>query len=142
MCEQPGQATAAPSATDGGAAATCAARPEADVRSAEGWLGWLAWAATTTAGTAADLAALHASLSAGDPPAARQHLEWQPPPAGYAGLGFKGGALPGVRTEAITVRRDDGTTGVGVLLVESLDVEEWTQTLTAALPHSSCSSGR
>ncbi len=93
------------------------------------------WAATTTAGAAADLAALHVSLSAGDPPAARQHLEWQPPPAGYAGLGFKGGALPGVLTEAITVRRDDGTSGVGVLLVEGLDVEEWTRTLESALPH-------
>jgi hypothetical protein len=93
------------------------------------------WAATTTAGTAADLAVRHTSLGAAEPPTAREHLEWQPPPAGYAGLGFEGGSLPGVLTEAVTVRRDDGTTGVGVLLVEGMDVDEWTQALASALPH-------
>jgi beta-lactamase class A len=95
----------------------------------------VSWAETTTSGTAGDLAALHTSLSAGDPPAAREHLEWQAPPAGYAGMGFKGGSLPGVLTEAFTVRRDDGSTGVGVLLVEGMEPQEWVATLQAQSPH-------
>jgi hypothetical protein len=93
------------------------------------------WAATTTSATAEDLAALHSSLSAGDPPLAREHLEWAPPPAGYLGVGYKGGTLVGVLAEAFTVRRDDGSTGVGVLLVAGMGVDEWTQTLEAGVPH-------
>ncbi|MDI9972136.1 serine hydrolase [Rhodococcus sp. IEGM 1307] len=34
--------------------------------------------------------------------AARRTLEWQPAPPGLDGLGFKGGNLPGVVTEAMT----------------------------------------
>jgi beta-lactamase class A len=94
-----------------------------------------AWAATTAAVSAADLAALHLALADGDPPGAREQLEWQPPPAGLAGLGFKGGALPGVLAEAVTVREEDGTTSVGVLLVRGMAVEEWAATLSAGLPH-------
>ncbi len=94
-----------------------------------------AWAQTTTAVSAAVLAELHLALADGDPPAAREQLEWQPPPAGLAGVGFKGGALPGVLAEAVTVREEDGTTSVGVLLVRGMAVEDWAATLSSGLPH-------
>jgi beta-lactamase class A len=94
-----------------------------------------AWADTTTAVSATDLAELHLSLADGDPAGAREQLEWQPPPAGLAGVGFKGGALPGVLAEAVTVRAEDGTTSVGVLLVRGMGVEDWAATLSAGLPH-------
>jgi hypothetical protein len=94
-----------------------------------------AWADTTPALPAAGLADLHLALADGDPPGAREQLEWQPPPEGLAGLGFKGGSLPGVLAEAVTVRDDDGTTSVGVLLVRGMAVEEWAATLSAGLPH-------
>lgn len=93
------------------------------------------WAGTTTAVSAADLAELHLSLADGDPAGAREQLEWQPPPAGLAGVGFKGGALPGVLAEAFTVRAQDGTTSVGVLLVRGMAVEEWAAALSSGLPH-------
>jgi beta-lactamase class A len=94
-----------------------------------------AWAGTTTAVSAADLADLHLALADGDPPGGREQLEWQPAPEGRAGLGFKGGSLPGVLAEAVTVRDDDGTTSVGVLLVRGMAVEDWAGTLGAGLPH-------
>ncbi|WP_369255884.1 serine hydrolase [Geodermatophilus amargosae] len=93
------------------------------------------WAETTPAVPAAGLADLHLALADGDPPAARAQLEWQPPPEGLAGLGFKGGSLPGVLAEAITVRDEDGTTSVGVLLVRGMAAEDWVATLSAGLPH-------
>lgn len=93
-----------------------------------------AWAATTSAGSAAGLAALHRALSAGELPAARDQLEWQDPPPGYAGLGFKGGSFLGVLTEAVALRTEDGDVTVGVLLVEGLTAEETTVALTSGLP--------
>ena len=94
-----------------------------------------AWADTTAAASAADLAGLHLALADGDPPGAREQLEWQPPPEGLAGVGFKGGSLPGVLAEAVTVRAADGTTSVGVLLVRGMPADEWAATLAAGLPH-------
>lgn len=95
----------------------------------------VAWAGSTPAATATELVDLHAALGAGDPPGAREQLEWQPPPPGLASLGFKGGALPGVLAEAVAVRAADGTTTVGVLLVREMAPEEWAAALTAGLPH-------
>ncbi len=93
------------------------------------------WAGTTLAGAAEDLAALHASLSRGELPEAREQLEWQPPAEGTLGVGFKGGSLPGVLSEAVSVRRADGTTAVGVLTVRGMAVADWAATLEAKLPH-------
>ncbi|SCX58680.1 Beta-lactamase enzyme family protein [Klenkia marina] len=92
------------------------------------------WAADSVAGTAEGLAAVHAAIGAGALPAARAQLEWQGPPEGYAGLGFKGGSLPGVLTEAIALRTADGEVTVGVLLVEGMAVGEWAGALTSGLP--------
>jgi hypothetical protein len=75
------------------------------------------------------LSALHRSLADGSfgPGAeiARGHLEWQDPPAGYEGLGFKGGALAGVLAEAMTLRRADGTIASSVLLARAMSADEW-----------------
>ncbi len=92
------------------------------------------WTTDSVPGTAAGLAAVHAAISGGALPGARDQLEWQQPPAGYAGLGFKGGSLPGVLAEAIALRTDDGEVTVGVLLVQGLDGEEWAGALTSGLP--------
>ncbi|WP_368681147.1 serine hydrolase [Rhodococcus opacus] len=57
-------------------------------------------------GSAAGLASLHRAIATGDfgpgSDVARRTLEWQPAPPGLDGLGFKGGNLPGVVTEAMT----------------------------------------
>ncbi|MFZ2527950.1 MAG: serine hydrolase [Rhodococcus sp. (in: high G+C Gram-positive bacteria)] len=81
-------------------------------------------------GSAADLTAVHRSISDGSFGAgadiARNHLEWQPAPdiPDVAGIGFKGGALPAVVTDALTVRFDDGTIASGVLLVSGMSDED------------------
>ncbi|EID73316.1 MULTISPECIES: serine hydrolase [Rhodococcus] len=58
-------------------------------------------------GSAAGLASLHRAIASGDfgpgSDVARRTLEWQPAPPGLDGLGFKGGNLPGVVTEAMTI---------------------------------------
>lgn len=99
----------------------------------------VAWAAQTWSGSAEDLAGLHRAISSGDlgPGAelARGQLEWQSAPEDLRGVGFKGGALPGVLTEAITLRRTDGTTASAVLLVRGLGVQEWGAALSNGLPH-------
>ena len=129
-----------PSAGDGGAAADRYASDPAEAARVQALpLPDLAaqadWAAGTAAGTAAGLAALHARISSGELPGAREQLEWQPPLPGHLGVGFKGGSLPGVLAEAFALRADDGATAVGVLLVRDLDPAEWVRTLEAGLPH-------
>ncbi|GAA2012662.1 serine hydrolase [Nakamurella flavida] len=93
------------------------------------------WAAGSTSGSAAGLAAMHAAISAGGLPEARAQLEWQPAPAGHAGLGFKGGSLPGVLAEAVALRPETGADTVGVLLVQGLSPDEWSAALAAGLTH-------
>lgn len=76
------------------------------------------WASTTAAGSAAELAAVHGALSS-EGGLAREHLERPLAgslPPGVAGVGLKGGSLPGVLTSGISVRRTDGTLGRGALL--------------------------
>jgi hypothetical protein len=59
-------------------------------------------------------------------------LEWQKASlAGVVGVGFKGGSLPGVLTEAITVRREDGSTATGSLLVRRTSATDWVEALTS-----------
>ncbi|WP_241385567.1 serine hydrolase [Rhodococcus sp. CH91] len=84
-------------------------------------------------GSAADLTALHDAIADGSfgPGAdlARAHLEWQPAPPGFAGLGFKGGSLPGILTEAFALRRDDGTTATAVLLTSGMPEDDYAAAL-------------
>ncbi|MEP6561937.1 MAG: serine hydrolase, partial [Nakamurella sp.] len=97
------------------------------------------WAESTTATTALALAALHKKLSttASEDPTdvgaadARRQLEWPPVPPGAIALGVKGGAYPGVINEAMTLRRQDGTTAVAVLLVRRMPADAWTAGLTS-----------
>ncbi|MFF0488530.1 serine hydrolase [Nocardia sp. NPDC004068] len=79
-----------------------------------------AWADTTHTGSAQQLAAMHRAIATGDfgPGAdiARAQLEWRPAPNGFVAMGFKGGSLPGVLTDAFYLRRADGTVATAVLL--------------------------
>lgn len=93
----------------------------------------LAWAEDTATATAAGLAQVATTLSAAaddpDRPGsrlARRHLEWPPVPDGAAGLGAKGGSLPGVLTETFVLRDADGTVGTAVLMVDRMDPADWT----------------
>jgi hypothetical protein len=49
----------------------------------------------------------------------------------WLGIGFKGGSLPGVLTEAIAVRREDGSTATGILLVRRMPATDWVEALTS-----------
>jgi beta-lactamase class A len=85
-----------------------------------------AWASGTAGATAPRLAGIHHAIASGTNLArraadiARNHLErplrgkLRP---GQAGIGFKGGSLPGVVTGGMTVRRTDDSVAWGSLLV-------------------------
>lgn len=98
----------------------------------------LAWADGTGTATANGLTALHRSIATGSFGAgaelARRELERSAPPDDAIGLGFKGGSLPGVLAEALTLRRKDGTTASAVLLVRRMPVDAWL-TATQSLAH-------
>lgn len=92
------------------------------------------------AGSARHLATLHSALADGRyaPPRAaeiaRGHLERGLAgrlPAGVAGLGQKGGNIPGVITQGMSVRRDDGTTGSLALLFSGLPVDVYEAQLSS-----------
>ncbi|MGH3932944.1 MAG: serine hydrolase, partial [Pseudonocardiaceae bacterium] len=93
------------------------------------------WAEETATGSANQLAALHRAIATGEfgPGAdvARRQLEWQAPLPDTVGVGFKGGSLPGVLTEAFTVRREDGSTATGILLVRRMSATDWSGALTS-----------
>ncbi|WP_367131046.1 serine hydrolase [Saccharothrix sp. HUAS TT1] len=84
------------------------------------------WARGTWAGTAAALNRAHRALT--EVPLARDHLEhgYRTPPdvAGVAGIGFKGGSLPGIVTLGFSVRWEDGRVGSAAVLTEEVD-EPW-----------------
>jgi hypothetical protein len=54
-------------------------------------------------------------------------------PAGLLGFGQKGGNLPGIVSWAGSVRRDDGSTGVGAVLLSGLPEDVYAQVPEAAL---------
>ncbi len=94
------------------------------------------WADETTTGSANQLNALHRAIATGalgpGTDVARRHLEWQEASLpGVVGVGFKGGSLPGVLTEAFTVRREDGSTATGILLVRRMPAADWVEALTS-----------
>ncbi|GAB2970634.1 serine hydrolase [Saccharothrix stipae] len=81
------------------------------------------WARGTWAGTAAALNQAHRAMTA--VPLARTHLERrQPLPPGVAGIGFKGGSLPGIVTVGFGVRWEDGRVGSAAVLIREVD-EAW-----------------
>ena len=110
-------------------------RAEMTAKPPPGYEQQAAWADTTEAGSAADLASIHRSIATGSfgPGAdvARRHLEWQPPTPGSVAVGFKGGSLAGVLTDAIYVRRDDGTVATAVLLNRRMPKDPWVAAVTA-----------
>ncbi|MDZ7912601.1 MAG: serine hydrolase [Rhodococcus sp. (in: high G+C Gram-positive bacteria)] len=59
-----------------------------------------------------------------------RQLEWQPAGGDIDGLGFKGGSLPGVLTNAFEIRRSDGTTATAVWLIDGLSEERYQQAMT------------
>ncbi|MEU4447757.1 serine hydrolase [Actinosynnema sp. NPDC050801] len=81
------------------------------------------WARGTWAGTAAALNRAHRAMTA--VPLAAAHLErGQPLPPGVAGIGFKGGSLPGIVTVGFGVRWEDGRVGSAAVLAREVD-EAW-----------------
>ncbi|MCK0089258.1 class A beta-lactamase-related serine hydrolase [Rhodococcus sp. F64268] len=82
------------------------------------------------AGTAEQLASIHRAIADGSfgsgADIARGHLEWQPAPPGTEGLGFKGGSLPGILTEAMSLRLADGTVATAVILTSNMTEADYT----------------
>ncbi|MFE3441638.1 serine hydrolase [Nocardia sp. NPDC059180] len=93
----------------------------------------MAWAETTTTGSARQLASMHRAIATGNfgpgTEVARAQLEWQQPPAGFAAIGFKGGSFPGVLSDAIYLRRADGTVATAVLLNRRMPADTWASAL-------------
>ncbi|MGA9872087.1 MAG: serine hydrolase [Rhodococcus sp. (in: high G+C Gram-positive bacteria)] len=80
-------------------------------------------------GSANELGSLYRALSDGSfgegSDIALRHLEYQPAPDGVQGLGFKGGSLPGVLTQAFELRRNDGSIATAVWLIEGLPADRY-----------------
>lgn len=78
------------------------------------------WARATSTGSAAQLAGIWRAVISGSFGAgadvARGELEFAGPRPDGQVRAFKGGSFPGIGTMALSVRRPDGTIGVGVLL--------------------------
>lgn len=91
--------------------------------SVEDQIGW--FTRNGPRGSASNLAAIYSTIvsggygTAGD--IARRQLQWQSPSPGFTAVGFKGGLLPGVLTQAFEVTRPDGTRGVAVWLIDGID---------------------
>jgi hypothetical protein len=87
------------------------------------------WAGGTWSGTAAGLNRAHRALTA--VPIARGHLEHGYPgigyelPPGVAGVGFKGGSLPGIVTVGFGVRWADGRVGSAAVLAKEVDEQRF-----------------
>ncbi len=100
----------------------------------------LRWFDGSPGGTATQLAGIHRRAETGQlgmevSPVVRRHLERvlaKKLPAGVLGAGQKGGNLPGLVTNAFTLRRADGTVGVSVLMLSGLAWEPYQQVLTSS----------
>ncbi|MGU3432345.1 serine hydrolase [Actinomycetes bacterium M1A6_2h] len=51
----------------------------------------------------------------------RRQLEWRPAPDGFTAMGFKGGSVPGVLTQAFEFTRPDGTSATAVWLISGMN---------------------
>ncbi|WP_459547442.1 serine hydrolase [Nocardia sp. X0981] len=91
------------------------------------------WAETTPTASARQLASMHRAIATGGfgpgSDIARAQLEWLPPPAGFAAIGFKGGSYPGVLADAFYMRRSDGTVATAVLLERRMPEATWVAAL-------------
>ncbi|NNH70010.1 serine hydrolase [Nocardia uniformis] len=94
-----------------------------------------AWADTTPTASARQLASMHRSIATGSfgpgSDIARAQLEWQAPPDGFVAIGFKGGSYPGILTDAIYLRRADGTVATAVLLNRRMPETTWQAALNS-----------
>jgi hypothetical protein len=76
-------------------------------------------------GSAEDLTSMYRSILSGQfGPATdtiRRQLEWRPAPDGFTAMGFKGGSVPGVLTQAFEFTRADGTSATAVWLISNMD---------------------
>ncbi|UVT26970.1 hypothetical protein NXT08_10515 [Rhodococcus pyridinivorans] len=48
---------------------------------------------------------------------------------GFEGVGFKGGSLPGILTDAVTFRRDDDTISTTVMLASGMSDSDYAEAL-------------
>ena len=84
-------------------------------------------------GDLTDLDSMHRAIATGGfgpgSDIARAQLEWLPPPAGFAAIGFKGGSYPGVLADAFYMRRSDGTVATAVLLERRVPEATWVAAL-------------
>ena len=102
----------------------------------------LAWFDGGPAGTAAQLAGLHrAAATDGLGPdvsaIVREHLERPLAdrlPAGVLGAGQKGGSLPGLISNAVTLRRADGSVGVAVVSLSAMPWQAYQEALASGAP--------
>ncbi len=94
----------------------------------------MAWAETTATGSSRQVASMHRAIATGSfgpgSDVARAHLEWQQPVPGPVAIGFKGGSYPGVLTDAIYLRRADGTVATAVLLNRRMPATTWFSALS------------
>lgn len=108
-------------------------RPEPDLDAV------IAWADTTPTGSAHQLASMHRSIATGSlglgADIARAQLEWSPPPPGFVAMGRKGGSYPGILTEAVYLRRADGSVATAVLLNRRMPVDLFIAALQAEGKH-------
>ena len=92
------------------------------------------WVETTPTASARQLTAMHRAIAGGGfgpgSDIARAHLEWQIPADAPEAVGFKGGSYPGVLTDAIFVRRGDGTVATAVLLNRRMPQSTWQTALS------------
>lgn len=83
----------------------------------------------SVAGSAAELNGVYRAFADGsygeESDVVLRHLEYQPAPEGAVGIGFKGGNLPGVLTQAFELRREDGTVATAVWLTEGLTADRY-----------------
>jgi hypothetical protein len=55
-------------------------------------------------------------------------------PPGVLGVGRKGGSLPGILTNALSVRRADGTVGVAVVALSGMAMPAFVEALDSGAP--------
>ncbi|GGG23441.1 D-alanyl-D-alanine carboxypeptidase [Rhodococcoides trifolii] len=84
-------------------------------------------------GTASELTSVYRSILSGTFGAAtdtiRRQLEWRPAPDGFTAMGFKGGSVPGVLTQAFEFTLDDGSQATAVWLMSGMDESTFTSVL-------------
>ncbi|MGB7363474.1 MAG: serine hydrolase [Rhodococcus sp. (in: high G+C Gram-positive bacteria)] len=90
-------------------------------------------------GSASELTAFYTSIADGSfgpgVDIVRRQLEHQQPPEGFVAMGFKGGNLPGILTNAFEFRRADGSPAVAVWLNRELTEPQYRSALENLRDH-------